>query len=78
MPVTILKLHGLKCPLPVLKTRKALELMIAGDVIDIECTDELAAIDIPAFVQQSGHTLKGVGRMPNGVLSFKIQKGSTA
>lgn len=75
MPVAILKLHGLKCPLPVLKARKVLEGMKAGEVIQIECTDPLAAIDIPAFVQQSGNILMEVERLPNSVIAFRIEKG---
>lgn len=50
-----LDLRGLACPLPVLKTRKALIGMAPGRRLLIEATDPLAAIDIPHFLAESGH-----------------------
>lgn len=53
----VLDLKGLKCPLPVLKTRKAMAGLETGDVITVLTTDPMAAIDIPHFCQESGHRL---------------------
>ncbi|MGA7787821.1 MAG: sulfurtransferase TusA family protein, partial [Xanthobacteraceae bacterium] len=53
-----LNLRGLKCPLPVLRTRKALAAMQAGDILIVACTDPLAAIDIPVLVGQTGDVLE--------------------
>jgi tRNA 2-thiouridine synthesizing protein A len=50
-------LKGLNCPLPVLKTRKRLAGLPAARLLWVETTDPLAAIDIPAFCQESGHRL---------------------
>lgn len=50
-----LDLRGLACPLPVLKTRKALMTMASGQRLLIEATDPLAAIDVPHFLAESGH-----------------------
>ena len=55
--VTKLDLRGLKCPLPVLKARKAMQALAPGDRIELETTDPLAVIDIPAFCNENGHTL---------------------
>lgn len=55
-PVT-LDLKGLKCPLPVLKTRKAMKGLQSGDSLAVLTTDPMAAIDIPHFCQEDGHTL---------------------
>jgi tRNA 2-thiouridine synthesizing protein A len=55
--IPIYDLKGLNCPLPVLKTRKRLAGMRPGDRLWVETTDPLAAIDIPAFCQESGHLL---------------------
>ena len=57
-------MRGLKCPLPALKTRKLLSRMPAGDILIVECTDPLAAIDIPNLLRETGDTLDGarVGR----------------
>lgn len=58
MPVS-LDLKGLKCPLPALKTRKALQGLAPGDEIEVVCTDPLAVIDIPHLVNTVGDTLLG-------------------
>lgn len=69
-----LDLKGLNCPLPVLKTGKALYALAPGDVLIVEATDPMAAIDIPHFCRQKGHRL--VGEEKDGsVLRFTIAKG---
>jgi tRNA 2-thiouridine synthesizing protein A len=55
---TRLDLRGLKCPLPVLRTRKALRRLHPGDLLIVECTDPLAPIDIPHLVREMGGTLE--------------------
>jgi tRNA 2-thiouridine synthesizing protein A len=52
-----LDLRGLACPLPVLRTRKALLGLSGGRRLIVEATDPLAAIDIPHFVRESGNRL---------------------
>lgn len=52
-----LDLSGLKCPLPVLRTRKALLSMKPGDQLRVICTDPLAGIDVPNLVREVGDTL---------------------
>ena len=54
---SVLDLRGLKCPLPVLKARKAMKAMAIGTQVWVETTDPLAVIDIPAFCSENGHTL---------------------
>jgi tRNA 2-thiouridine synthesizing protein A len=54
---TVLDLRGLNCPLPVLRAKKALRAIPVGGVLVLECTDPLTAIDIPHFVNQTGHRL---------------------
>ena len=68
-----LNLRGLKCPLPALRTRKALAGLAAGDLLVIECTDPLAAIDIPNLLNQTGDTLEKSNRVKK-VLTFHIRK----
>ena len=72
MDVT-LDLRGLKCPLPALRTRKALARLKAGDIATVECTDPLAAIDIPHLVAQSGDILEQRSQQRD-VLVFRIRK----
>ncbi|MBX3553330.1 MAG: sulfurtransferase TusA family protein [Pseudolabrys sp.] len=66
-------LRGLKCPLPALKTRKLLAGLAAGDTLTIECTDPLAAIDIPNLLRETGDTLDSSAK-DGGVLTFTIRK----
>jgi tRNA 2-thiouridine synthesizing protein A len=68
-----LNLRGLKCPLPALRTKKALTGMAKGDVLVVECTDPLASIDIPNLINQTGDTLEATTREKK-VISFRIRK----
>jgi tRNA 2-thiouridine synthesizing protein A len=68
-----MSLRGLKCPLPALRARKALAGMTSGDVLSIECTDPLTAIDIPNLLRQTGDILESKAEA-DGVLSFRIRK----
>ncbi|MPT23631.1 MAG: preprotein translocase subunit TatB [Starkeya sp.] len=72
----LLDLRGLKCPLPALHTRRALARAQMGAVIVVECTDPMAAIDIPHLVRQDGHELVTQQRQGD-VLSFQIRKRET-
>lgn len=68
-----LDLKGLNCPLPVLKTGKALRNLAAGDILVVEATDPMAAIDIPHFCRERGHKL--TSQEKDGlVLRFTIAK----
>lgn len=73
MTETTMNLRGLKCPLPTLRVKKKLSGLSSGDLIVAECTDPLAAIDIPNLVRQTGDTLEGKSEV-GGVLTFKIRK----
>lgn len=55
--IPVYDLRGLKCPLPVLKTRNRLEKMASGALLWVEATDPLSGIDVPHFCAQEGHTL---------------------
>ena len=68
-----LNLRGLKCPLPALRTRKALAGLTKDDVLVIECTDPLAAIDIPNLLNQTGDILEQTQRAKK-VVTFRIRK----
>jgi len=55
---TVLDLRGLRCPQPVLRAKKALRNVPMGGVLVLQCTDPLTAIDVPHFVNQTGHLLQ--------------------
>jgi len=69
-----LDLRGLACPLPVLKTRKALRGLPPGARLLVEANDPLAAIDIPHFCAEAGHRLLASARSADG-WSFLIARG---
>ncbi len=69
-----LDLRGLKCPLPVLKTRKALAGLAPGDQLEVACTDPLSAIDLPNLVRETGDCLESQDAT-EGALVFLIRKG---
>lgn len=70
---TVLDLRGLNCPQPVLRAKKALRTLPVGGVLVLECTDPLTEIDVPHFVNRTGHTLDGRDRQ-GGLYRFRIIK----
>jgi tRNA 2-thiouridine synthesizing protein A len=73
MTNTLLDLTGLKCPLPVLHTRKALNKLSAGERLEVHCTDPMTVIDIPALVNQTGDRLERSERRADRIV-FVIEK----
>ena len=73
MAESTLNLRGLKCPLPALRTRKALKALQPGEVLLVECTDPLAGIDIPNLLNQTGDALEATERHDK-VMTFRIRK----
>lgn len=69
----VLDLRGLKCPLPALRTRKALRQAAPGARLRVECTDPLSAIDIPHLLRETGDVLEASGREAD-ILVFSIVK----
>ncbi|HRP95840.1 MAG TPA: sulfurtransferase TusA family protein [Rhodocyclaceae bacterium] len=49
--------RGLSCPLPIVKTRKALSAMNAGEVLKVVSTDSGSVKDMQAFANQTGNAL---------------------
>ena len=68
-----LDLTGLKCPLPALKTRKALRGIRPGERLEVRCTDPLASIDIPNLINETGDRLEATGRDGDHIV-FLIEK----
>ena len=68
-----LDLAGLKCPLPALRTGKALKSLAAGTKLEVVCTDPMAAVDIPVMVQKSGDRVARMTRQDERIV-FLIEK----
>ena len=49
--------RGLKCPLPVLKARRALAQLVAGDTLEILADDPASPLDMSHFCEAEGHQL---------------------
>jgi tRNA 2-thiouridine synthesizing protein A len=73
-PDLVLDLKGLKCPLPVLKSRKAMASLSTGALLRVLTTDPLAGIDIPHFCNEDGHALIAQERGDEGHV-FLIRRG---
>lgn len=70
----MLDAKGLKCPLPVIKIRKALTEIAVGEVVTVLATDPASNIDIRHLCNITGHELVDATE-EDGVLTFVIRKG---
>ena len=64
---------GLRCPMPVLRARRALKPLAEGQTLRLLADDPAAAKDVPAFCETTGHRLIEVSE-DAGVLAFLIEK----
>jgi len=65
--------RGLNCPLPILRTKKALNDMKSGQVLRILATDPTALRDFQAFAKQTGNELLQHAEQ-DGVFSFLLRR----
>ena len=68
-----LDVRGFLCPLPVLRARKRLSAMKPGEILKMVASDPAAAIDVPHYCSESGHTLLATERQGE-LLVFIIRK----
>lgn len=71
----VLDVKGLQCPLPILRTRKMLDRMMAGDELTVEATDPASTIDFRHFCNVTDNVLLSF-REENGVFIYLIRRGS--
>lgn len=64
---------GLACPMPILKTKKALTDMAPEQVLKVIATESGSAKDMQAFANQTGNTLLSANEA-NGIYTFYIKK----
>ena len=65
---------GLACPLPIVKTKKALSDMTSGQVLKVTTTDPGSVCDMAAFAEQTGNPLLSSGE-EGGKYVFFLKKG---
>lgn len=66
---------GLLCPLPVLRARKRLLAMTAGQVLRVLASDAMAAIDLPHFCAEAGHEFLSASAIAGGS-AYLIRRGT--
>ncbi|MGN7379016.1 sulfurtransferase TusA family protein [Bacillus altitudinis] len=71
----ILDVTGLACPMPIIRTKKKMNDLAKGQVLEIHATDKGAKADLAAWAKSSGHEL--ITQTDEGhVLKFWVRKGS--
>lgn len=71
----IVDAKGLSCPMPIVKTKKALEGMEAGQVVEVQATDRGSLADIQGFAKTTGHHYLG-SLDEDGVLKHYLRKAN--
>ncbi|RFU69589.1 sulfurtransferase TusA family protein [Bacillus sp. V59.32b] len=70
----VLDAKGLACPMPIVRTKKAIDDLQSGQVLEIHATDKGAKADLAAWSNSGGHELLETIE-ENGVIKFWIKKG---
>ncbi|AST90072.1 MULTISPECIES: sulfurtransferase TusA family protein [Bacillaceae] len=70
----VLDAKGLACPMPIVRTKKAMTELDSGQVLEIHATDKGAKNDLAAWAKSGGHELLS-DTEEDGVLRFWIKKG---
>lgn len=70
-----LDVRGKSCPMPVVKTKKAIEDLEEGQVLEVLATDRGSKKDIPAWAEKTGNRVLEIAE-EGGILRFHIRKGS--
>jgi tRNA 2-thiouridine synthesizing protein A len=73
MSITVVDTKGLNCPLPILRLRRAIKAVAAGEMLQLLATDPGAVGDVQSFCKLSGNELVDWSDS-GGVLTFNIRK----
>jgi len=69
----ILDATGMACPMPIVKTKKAIEEIESGEVLEVHATDKGAKGDLTAWTKSGGHNMLKQTE-EDGLLKFWIKK----
>src|SRR5699024_1180443 len=67
---------GLACPMPIVKTKKAIVNLEPGQVMEVQATDKGSTADIKAWAESTGHQYIGTLEEDDGVLKHYLRKAS--
>ncbi|GMB08752.1 TusA-related sulfurtransferase [Thermolongibacillus altinsuensis] len=70
----VLDAKGLACPMPIVRTKKAMDGLQSGQVLEIHVTDKGAKNDLSAWAKSAGHEMIQMAE-EGDVLKFWIRKG---
>ena len=73
-PVQTLDVKGAACPIPVVKTAKAMKLMSSGEMLEILATDPGVEPDMKAWTKQTKNELVSIDRQDGGVFRVVVRK----
>ena len=73
-PVQTLDVKGAACPIPVVKTAKAMRLMSAGETLEILATDPGVEPDMKAWTKQTKNELVSIDQQDGGVFRVLVRK----
>ncbi len=73
MAATVLDTKGMKCPLPVLRARKAMKRVAPGELLEVHATDPGSVQDFKVFCETTGDELVSAAE-DGGVFIFQIRK----
>ena len=65
---------GLKCPLPILRAKKALAQLTTGQVLRVLATDVSSTRDFQAFAKQTGNALLAQVESQEGAVHFLVRR----
>ena len=70
----VLDCKGLSCPMPLLKTKKAMSKLNSGQILEVLGTDPGSKNDLPGWCQKEGHEFMG-SKDEADFFRFYIKKG---
>lgn len=69
----IVDAKGLACPMPIVRAKKGMDSLEAGQIMELQATDKGSMNDFRAWVSQTGHELLGT-KQEDGVFIFIVKK----
>lgn len=64
---------GLACPMPLVRTKKAMDELESGEILVVHATDKGAKTDLTAWAKSKGHEILEIME-ENDVIIFKLRK----